>query len=105
MKKLLLLLALLPLFLFSQDTWVNVEFQFDNYADEVSWSLSNDYGIVASGGDYEFQQPNAFHVIDSLQSGEYTFELLDSFGDGLSWPNDGYCLVSNSCQDNIFFAQ
>ena len=53
MKK-LLLLALLPLFLFSQDTWVNIEFQFDNYADEVSWSLSNDYGVVASGGDYEF---------------------------------------------------
>ena len=46
MKK-LLLLALLPLFLLSQDTWVNVEFQFDQYADEVSWSLSNDYGVVA----------------------------------------------------------
>ena len=104
MKK-LLLLALLPLFLFSQDTWVNVEFQFDNYADEVSWSLSNDYGVIASGGDYEFQQPNAFHVIDSLESGDYTFELLDSFGDGLSWPNDGYCLVSNACQDTLFFAQ
>ena len=105
MKKLLLLLALLPLFLFSQDTWVNVEFQFDNYADEVSWSLSNDYGVIASGGDYEFQQPNAFHVIDSLESGDYTFELLDSFGDGLSWPDDGYCLVSNACQDTLFFAQ
>ena len=36
---------------------------------------------------------------------DYTFELLDSFGDGLSWPNDGYCLVSNACQDTLFFAQ
>jgi hypothetical protein len=105
MKKLLLLLALLPSFLLSQDTWVNIEFQFDQYADEVSWSLSNDYGVVASGGNYEYQQPNAFHVIDSLESGEYTFELLDAFGDGLSWPNDGYCLVSNTCQDTLFFAQ
>jgi hypothetical protein len=105
MKKLLLLLALLPSFLLSQDTWVNVEFQFDQYADEVSWSLSNDYGVVASGGNYEYQQPNAFHVVDSLESGDYTFELLDAFGDGLSWPNDGYCLVSNACQDTLFFAQ
>ena len=47
MKKLLLLLALLPSFLLSQDTWINVEFQFDNYTDEVSWSLSNDYGVIA----------------------------------------------------------
>ena len=105
MKKLLLLWALMPLFLLAQDSWVNVEFQFDQYADEVSWSLSNDYGVIASGGDYEYQQPNAFHVIDSLESGDYTFELLDSFGDGLSWPNDGYCLVSNACQDTLFFAQ
>ena len=77
MKK-LLLLALLPLFLFSQDTWVNIEFQFDDYAEEVSWSLSNDDGIVViySYGDYEPEQPNAFHLIDSLQSGDYTFELL-----------------------------
>ena len=67
MKK-LLLLALLPLFLFSQDTWVNIEFQFDDYAEEVSWSLSNSYGVVASAteGDYVSEQPNAFHVIDSL---------------------------------------
>ena len=113
MKKLLLLLALLPSFLFSQGiqldifTWVNVEFQFDDYAEEVSWSLSNDDGVVAiySYGDYEPEQPNAFHLIDSLEPGDYTFELLDSYGDGLSWPNDGYCLVSNACQDTLFFAQ
>jgi hypothetical protein len=102
MKKLLFLL--IPILTFAQDTWVNVEFQFDDYADEVSWTLSNDYGVVASGGDYEFEQPSAFHVIDSLESGEYTFELLDAFGDGLSWPNDGYCLVSNACQDTLFYA-
>ncbi len=113
MKKLLFLLALMPMLLLSQGiqldifTWVNVEFQFDDYAEEVSWSLSNDDGVVViySYGSYEPEQPNAFHVVDSLEPGDYTFELLDSFGDGLSWPNDGYCLVSNSCQDTLFFAQ
>ena len=113
MKKLLLLLALLPSFLFSQGiqldifTWVNVEFQFDDYAEEVSWSLSNNDStvVIYPYGSYESEQPNAFHLIDSLEPGNYTFELLDSFGDGLSWPNDGYCLVSNACQDTLFFAQ
>ncbi len=105
MKKLLFLLALLPMLLLTQNTWVNVEFQFDGYADEVTWNLSNSYGVIESGGPYDNGQPNAFIVIDSLESGDYTFELLDAYGDGLSWPNDGYCLVSNACQDTLFFAQ
>jgi len=113
MKKLLLLLALTPMLLLSQGiqldifTWVNVEFQFDDYAEEVSWSLSNNDStiVIYPYGSYESEQPNAFHLVDSLEPGDYTFELLDSFGDGLSWPNDGYCLVSNACQDTLFFAQ
>ena len=40
MKKLLLLL-LLPLFIFAQDSWVNIQFDFDGYADEVTWNLYN----------------------------------------------------------------
>ena len=95
----------MPMLLLTQNTWVNVEFQFDGYADEVTWNLSNSYGVIESGGPYDFGQPNAFIVIDSLESGDYTFELLDAYGDGLSYPNDGYCLVSNSCQDTLFFAQ
>ena len=98
----ILILFLLPILLIAQDSWVEIEFEFDNYASEVTWNLSNDYGIVASGGDYEDGQPNAFHSIDSLESGNYIFELLDSYGDGLTWPNDGYCLVSNACQDTLF---
>ena len=106
MKKLLLLL-LLPLFIFAQDSWINIQFDFDGYAEEVSWNLYNgtDSVPVASGGGYENGQAEAFHQILFLFEGEYTFELLDSYGDGLSWPNDGYCLVSNVCQDTLFFAQ
>ena len=32
MKKLLFIWALLPLLLLAQDTWVNIEFEFDGYA-------------------------------------------------------------------------
>ena len=37
MKK-ILILFLLPILLIAQDSWVEIEFQFDNYADEVSWA-------------------------------------------------------------------
>ena len=52
MKKLLLLL-LLPLFIFAQDSWVNIQFDFDGYADEVSWNLysGTDSLPTAYGGD------------------------------------------------------
>ena len=103
MKKFLTIL-LLPLVLLSQDSWLSVEFSFDQYADEVSWSLYNDidtFGVET--GYYENQQPNAYELIE-LNSGDYTFELLDSYGDGLSWPQDGWCLVSNECQDTLFYA-
>ena len=107
MKKLLLLL-LLPILIFAQDTWVNVQFDFDGYADEVTWNLyDSNQTVVASGGDYANGQPDAFHQIESLYSGDYTFELNDSYGDGLGWPPDnlGWCLVYNECQDTLFYAE
>lgn len=89
----------------SQDSWVEVNFQFDQYAEEVSWSLYNSEDTISvQEGYYTSQQPNAYQFIE-LDSGDYTFELIDSFGDGLSWPEDGWCLVSNACQDTLFFAE
>ena len=100
-----LITLLLPLFVFSQDTWVSIEFSFDNYAQEVSWSLYNATDTISVPvGYYESQQPNAYQFIE-LESGDYTFELIDDWGDGLSWPFDGYCLVSNECQDTLFYAE
>ena len=81
MKKLLLLL-LLPILTFAQDSWINIQFDFDGYADEVTWNLYNSTGdTIASGGDYINGQLDAFHQI-SLDSGEYTFELTvsDDYG-------------------------
>jgi hypothetical protein len=100
----ILFFILLPFLVFAQDSWVEIEFQFDNYAEEVSWSLYNaEDTISVSEGYYESQQPNAYQFIE-LDSGDYTFELMDAWGDGLSWPQDGYCLVSNECQDTLFYA-
>ena len=104
MRKLILLL-LVPILLFAQESWIEIEFQFDQYADEVSWSLYNSEDTISvQEGFYANQQPNAYQFIE-LDSGDYTFELIDAFGDGLSWPEDGWCLVSNACQDTLFYAQ
>ena len=130
MKKLLLLL-LLPLMAFTQDTivdppppppppdygeeltdtlslfdsWVEVSFQFDNYAEEVSWYLYNTTDTIYSIEEGEYDgEIDAYHFIE-LNSGDYTFELLDSWGDGLSWPENGWSLVFNNCQDTLFYAE
>ena len=107
MKKFLLLL-LIPFFAFTQDSWINIQFDFDGYADEVTWNLYNgtDSLPIESGGDYENGQAEAFYQI-FLDSGDYTFELLDAWGDGLGWPPDnlGWCLVSNACQDTLVYAE
>ena len=96
---------MLPFLVVSQDSWVEINFQFDQYAEEVSWSLYNSEDTISiEEGYYTSQQPNAYQFIE-LDSGDYTFELIDAFGDGLSWPQDGWCLVSNACQDTLFYAQ
>jgi hypothetical protein len=128
MKKFLTLL-LLPLLIFSQDTivdppyppppppppitdtlslydsWVEVNFQFDNYAEEVSWYLYNTTDTIYSVEEgYYDGEIDAYHFIE-LNSGDYIFELNDSWGDGLSWPEDGWSLVFNNCQDTLFYAE
>ena len=104
MKILLLLLGCSSIS-FAQNSWVEINFQFDQYAEEVSWSLYNSEDTISiEEGYYTSQQPNAYQFVE-LNSGDYTFELIDAFGDGLSWPEDGWCLVSNACQDTLFYAQ
>ena len=106
MKKLLLVLALLPTMLFSQ-TQINIEFNFDGYADETTWDIIDSYGVtIATGGGYAFGQATAVELVDSVPFGSYTFNLYDSYGDGLSYPTDGWCLVTDSCSlaDTLAFA-
>ena len=97
MKKVLLLLALIPTMLVSQ-TQINIEFNFDGYANETTWDIVDSYGVtIATGGGYAFGQATATESINSVPFGSYTFNLYDSYGDGLSYPTDGWCLVTDSC--------
>jgi hypothetical protein len=93
----ILVLALLPTMLFSQ-TQINIEFNFDGYADETTWDIIDSYGVtIATGGSYANGQPTAVELVDSVPFGSYTFNLYDSYGDGLSYPTDGWCSVTDSC--------
>ena len=106
MKKLLLIL-LFPTFLFSQtDSWINIHLQTDNYPSETSWELLNDTGAVITTNSALL--PLTLHdTTIILNSGTYTINLMDSYGDGLGasqWGGvDGWFLVENSCQDTLAF--
>lgn len=57
----------------------------DNYPTETSWRITNSGGsIVASGGPYTSGQRNTTVVQNiNLTGGNYTFTILDSYGDGI----------------------
>ena len=60
MKRLLVAFILLPFIVISQDSWVELEFQFDGYAEEVSWGFySSTDTISVDTGFYSEGQPNA----------------------------------------------
>ena len=81
MKKLILLLLLIPQLVISQDSWFKLEVQFDYYADDESFAL------ITQAGDtlVNYQPANPFEFYSTVvqaDSGELAISLLDSWGDG-----------------------
>ncbi|NRA50603.1 MAG: fibronectin type III domain-containing protein, partial [Phaeodactylibacter sp.] len=71
----------------------------DNYPEETTWSITNAQGAtVASGGPYG-NLPDGSTVNEniSLNGGDYTFTINDSFGDGIccSYGNGSYTLTDS----------
>jgi hypothetical protein len=102
MKKLLLVLALLPTMLLAQNSWVNFKVQFDFYApSESNFFMVND----STGGQQFFYQPTiAYEYLDTvinIMSGDYTISLTDSYGDGWTSSNPSSFKMSNDCQGLI----
>ena len=107
MKKLILLLLLIPQLVISQDSWFKLEVQFDYYADDESFAL------ITQAGDtlVNYQPANPFEFYSTVvqaDSGELAISLLDSWGDG--WQggpqnnNSGTIAsikISNECQGTI----
>ena len=83
MRKLLLILLLLPFIGLGQNTWVNYQVQFDFYApSESHFFMVSD----ANGDTAMFYQPTTpYEYLDTtifINSGSYTVSLMDSWGDG-----------------------
>ena len=102
MKKLILLL--LPLSIFAQDSWVRFQVQFDFYAPtESNFFMVSD----ASGDTSVFYQPTVqYEYLDTtidVFSGNYTITLNDSYGDGWTSTNPASFRMGNICQGPILY--
>ena len=89
-------------FAFGQNSWVNFKVQFDFYApSESNFFMVND----SSGQQQFFYQPTvAYEYLDTtinLQSGSYTVQLNDTYGDGWISQNPSHFKMSNTCQGLI----
>lgn len=72
-----------------------VDFAFDGFGSEVTWEILDALdGVVVSGGPYADGQASASESITLCAGRDYTFIVYDSFGDGLSFPNNGTYTVT-----------
>lgn len=65
---------------------VTVEIELDNWPEETTWDIRNENGsVVASGGPYDNQENETVTSVENLSNlGCYTFNIYDSYGDGLN---------------------
>jgi hypothetical protein len=95
------LLTLLSLTLISQDSWVNVAVQTDNYGGETTWEIYQDTNIVATSPSYSSN--SYYETMVNLPAGQYNFVIYDDYGDGICCAfGEGFFGISNSCGLNTF---
>ena len=107
MKKLLLLLALVPTLLFSQGSWIHIQLMTDNYPSETSWNITPPGGSPIIIENDSNMLPNTMYDTVVFLGGTIIASIYDSFGDGLGssqWGGtDGWFMISNSCQDTLMY--
>lgn len=78
------------------DNAVTLQLTTDNYASETSWNIKNSSGTtVASGNGYS--NATTYTIENCLADGCYTFNILDSYGDGIccSYGSGSYTITYN----------
>lgn len=68
---------------------VRLSFIFDGYASETTWEITDAAGTVVYEGGGFADGDETFMMPVCLSPGDYTFTIYDSYGDGLSYPEDG----------------
>ena len=88
---------------------VSLYIQTDNWADETSWELLDAYGNVVESASYSQNQGDSNFEYDwNLGYGCYSFNIYDSYGDGLEasiWGNyvDGYVSLNDQSNGVIWY--
>ena len=107
MKKLLLILALVPTLLFSQGSWIHIQLMTDNYPSETSWNITPPGGSPIIIENDSNMLPNTLYDTIVQLGGTIVASIYDQFGDGLGssqWGGtDGWFMISNSCQDTLMY--
>jgi len=107
MKKLIVLLALLPTIVFSQGSWIHIQLMTDNYPSETSWNITPPGGSPIIIENDSNMLPNTMYDTIVQLGGTIIASIYDEFGDGLSssqWGGtDGWFMISNSCQDTLMY--
>ncbi len=86
-------------------TTVKMNLTLDNYGSETSWELVDDYTgeVIKSGGPY--QDGNNGQLVSktwSLEDGDYTFYIDDSYGDGICCDyGDGFAQILDASNSII----
>jgi len=107
MKKLLLILSLVPTLLFSQGSWIHIQLMTDNYPSETSWNITPPGGSPIIVENDSNMLPNTMYDTIVFLGGTIVAGIYDQFGDGLGssqWGGtDGWFMISNSCQDTLMY--
>ncbi|MBZ9632130.1 hypothetical protein LB465_15210 [Salegentibacter sp. LM13S] len=73
----------------SCDSPLVIDFVFDGYASETTWNVKDTEGnTILEGGPY-VDGAGGTTVERCLPDGDYTFTIFDSYGDGLTFPDQG----------------
>ena len=107
MKKLLLILALIPTLLFSQGSWIHIQLMTDDYPSETSWNITPPGGSPIIIENDSNMLPNTMYDTIVQLGGTIVASIYDQYGDGLGssqWGGtDGWFLISNTCQDTLMY--
>merc|ERR1712157_161634 len=70
---------------FKKKQCVKITFKLflDDYPEDTTWKItSSDNNVLMTGGDYKYKKRHV--IMKCVEPGCYTFEIEDSFGDGLA---------------------
>ena len=92
-----ILLCLANLTLLSQESWVKVEVQPDNYPSETTWEILDTAGTVLAINP-PFVDMSLQTTVIPLDVANYNFVIYDEFGDGICCAyGEGWFGLSNDC--------